>query len=80
MLGIPEDAVSIRQARKALHQLGYLSSIESYMSVYGSEEDRIDWQYATEIKRNHPLVEQMRTMLNLTNEDIDNLFILAHSL
>lgn len=70
-------SVSIRQARKALHQLNYLSSIESYMSVYGSEEDKIDWQYATEIKRNHPLVEQMRSMLNLTNKDIDNLFILA---
>lgn len=80
MLGIPEDVVSIRQARKALHQLGYLNSVESFMTVYASDDDRIDWQYATEVRRHHPLVDQLRVMLNLTEEDINNLFLLAHSL
>ena len=74
------SVVSIRQARKALYQLGYLTAIESFMTVYASEEERIDWMYATEVRRDHPLVENMRLMLNLTKENIDNLFELAITL
>lgn len=79
-LYIPDESVTIRQARKALHQLGHLDSIEAYMSVYASEDEKIDWEWATEVKRNHPLVESMRLILNLTKEDIDSLFTLAATL
>lgn len=74
------SVVTMRQARKALHQLGHLASIESYMSVNASEEEKIDWEFAMEVQRGYPLVDRMRVLLNLTEQDIDDLFTLAHSL
>jgi hypothetical protein len=35
------------------------------------------WQYATEIRRDHPLLTQLATALSLTSDDIDSAFRLA---
>lgn len=71
--------VSIRQARKALHQKGLLQWVENSIS-YMSEEDKIDWEYTTELHRHYPLVQSIKTLLQLTEEQLDELFTLASTL
>lgn len=79
ILYIPDENVTIRQARKALHIMGYLNQIEQYMND-AAPEIKIEWEYSTSVKKNHPLVKQMQSLLNLTNQDIDSLFLLAATL
>jgi hypothetical protein len=75
---IPE-IVSMRQARLALLHSGLLSTVSEAIAS-GSEADQIEWEYATEVYRNQPLVQNMKAGLGLTDPDLDNLFTLAASL
>lgn len=71
--------VSMRQARLALLQAGYLGAINSAMTV-APEADRITWEYATEVSRSSALVGAMAAMLGLSDADLDNLFTVASTL
>ena len=71
--------VSMRQARLALLQSGLLSTVSAAIAA-GGESDQIEWEYATEVNRNQPLVQNMKSGLNLSDADLDNLFTLAASL
>jgi hypothetical protein len=71
--------VSMRQARLALLQSGLLSTVSAAIAA-GGEADQIEWEYATEVNRNQPLVQNMKAGLNLSDADLDNLFTLAASL
>lgn len=75
----PIQVVSMRQARRALYQLGYLTQVEDFIKL-APNEFKIDWEYAIEVRRENDLVEYMRQVLQLTHEQIDDLFTLAHSL
>ena len=70
---------SMRQARLALLQSGLLATVDAAIAQ-GSEADKITWEYATEVNRNQPLVQNMKAGLNLSDDDLDNLFTLAASL
>lgn len=76
---IPQE-VSMRQAKLALLQFGILQQVNTAISsmpgVQG-EAARIEWEYATAVKRNAPLVTQIAAAFGLTDEQLDNLFILA---
>jgi hypothetical protein len=76
---VAPSVVSMRQARLALLQSGLLSTVSAAI-VAGGEADQIEWEYATEVNRNQPLVQNMKAGLGLTEKDLDNLFILAASL
>lgn len=71
--------VPMRQARLALLQSNLLSTVNAAIAA-GSEADQITWEYATEVDRNSPLVANMALALNLTEQDLDNLFTLAATL
>ena len=71
--------VSMRQARLALLQAGLLATVDAAVAA-GGEADKITWEYATEVNRNSPLVTNMAAALNLTSQQLDNLFTLAASL
>lgn len=71
--------VSMRQARLALLQGGYLATVNAAIAQ-GGQADQITWEYATEVDRSDPLVANMALALNLTETDLDNLFTLAASL
>ena len=71
--------VSMRQARLALLQSGLLSTVSAAIAA-GGEADQIEWEYATEVNRNQPLVQNMKAGLGLSDADLDNLFTLAASL
>ena len=69
--------VTMRQARLALLSANLLDTVDSLLT---SSESKINWEYATEVYRNSTLVSEMQTALNLTDEQIDNLFIEASKL
>ena len=71
--------VSMRQARLALLQAGLLSTVNAAIGA-GGDADKIEWEYAADVDRNSPLVQNMKAGLSLSDADLDNLFILASSL
>jgi hypothetical protein len=83
--GIPEPAdplptlirqIDKRRLKKALNQLGVLTTIETLISQLDVEA-QIDWDDADIISENYPLVVALATNLGL---DTDAIFTLANSL
>lgn len=75
--------VSMGQARLALHRSGYLETVNAAIaSMPGpeGEEARIEWEFRQSVERTSPLVQQLGTVLELTESQLDELFILAASL
>ena len=72
---VPVRSIDARRLRLALEQLGILDSIESAIRLL-DKPAQINWQSATYIKEDHPLVEQLSTEFNL---DINAIFELANS-
>lgn len=71
------QAVSMRQARRILFQYDMLSQIDIYISSLPSPDKelaQIDWQFATEVKKNASLVKQIASVMNITPDTIDKLF------
>ena len=72
-------SVSMRQARLALLQKGLLDDVEGAILTAGPAA-KIEWEYGTEVKRTSGLIQQIATILGITNKEIDDLFILAVTL
>lgn len=76
--------VTMRQARLALFDAGLLSLIDESIAlmpiVEQREKSKIEWEYATEVKRDSALVYGLAGVLGLTDEMLDNLFIEASKL
>lgn len=81
--------VTMRQGRLAMLNTPYsdgnlLDVIESMLdSIVDPAQKlaaRIDWEYAQEIRRDFPLVQQLTAQLGLTERQIDDLFVLAATL
>lgn len=72
---------SIRVALRRLHGItlqqldAIITQVISSMPDAGDREDaEILWQYAVQIERTHPLVGAIAMALNLTNEQVDDVF------
>lgn len=77
---VPESVTRF-QARAALYQAGYLQAIETLMQDQNTPMIyKLAWQDASEFKRNSPTVTAMASALNLTDNDVDNLFRLASTI
>lgn len=68
--------VSMRKAELQLLEDGLLDDIEALIETL-PRAAQIEWRRATEVDRNHPLVEVVRVQKGLTVEQIDELFIKA---
>ncbi len=77
-LVIPRS-VSPLQARKALRAAGLTDSVSAFLSIQ-TEEVQEAWEYCVEVLRNDAFIESARTALGLSEEEVDDLFILAASL
>lgn len=73
------SVVTMRQARLALLQLNLLGTVNTAIQT-GAEADKIAWEYATEVRRDDPLVVNMATALSLDEAALDGLFTLASTL
>lgn len=71
--------VTIRQARLALLAAGLLDDIDAAVHAAGRAA-QIEWEYATEVRRDHALIAAMAATNNLTDDEIDALFTAAASM
>lgn len=73
--------VSPRQIRLALLSLGLAESVvDTAINNLESpikEQAMIAWKYSTTFQRNVPIIETIGTLLNLTSEQLDQLWIAA---
>ena len=77
------NSVTMRQARLALHAAGLLAGVEAALDALPEPprtSARIEWDYSSEVYRNKPFVVMLGQALDLTDEQIDDLFITAATL
>lgn len=75
--------VSMRQARLALLGLKLLDPVETAIAAMAGTEGKaaqIEWEYATEVKRDSPLVSGLAQALQLDDEILDRLFAVGATL
>jgi len=75
--------VTMRQARLALLQQNLLSQVETAIAAMQDPEKSqvsIEWEYASTVERTSPWIGTMGTALGLTEEQLDDLFVLAATL
>jgi hypothetical protein len=75
---VPES-VSMRQARLALLGAGLLDTVNAGLATLG-QAAQIEWEYASEVRRDSPLVAGMGQMLNMDGAALDALFVQAATL
>jgi hypothetical protein len=77
------QVVTMRQARLALRQAGLLTTVNEQIAAMtgdAGDDARIEWDYSSEVLRHKGLVVAMAQALNLTEEQLDQLFITAATL
>lgn len=83
-ISIPSpQVVTMRQARLALLGAGLLDDVDAAINSLPSpqkEAARIEWEYATEVRRASGLVPMMGAALGLDDAALDALFIEAAAL
>lgn len=68
--------VSMRQARLALLSAGLLDDVQAAVE-FGDRATQISWEFAASVSRDDPLVQTLAKGLNLTSDQLDDLFIAA---
>lgn len=80
---VPDPAVpsriSMAQACLALLQTNLLDEVEAIVSAQGRVA-QIEWQRRQTVDRSHPLVQLVKTELQWTEQQLDDLFTLGASL
>ena len=83
-MDIPEvqipQVVTMRQARLALLQEGLLATIESAIQNGTDEAMKIEWEYATEVRRDWASLVTLTESLGMTSAELDSLFTIASTL
>lgn len=72
------QSITPRQARLKLLEVGLLDELEAVITT--NREWQIEWEYATEVKRDSPLIDAVGTKAGLTGEQIDQMFLEASKL
>lgn len=75
---VPE-VVSPRQIRQALTALGLRSAVETAVAA-GDQNLKDWWEFATAFERSHPRVAAMAQALDVSTEELDQIFIVAAGL
>ena len=79
-----QNVVTMRQARHALLNAGLLDAVDTAIAAIPDETERrqaqIDWEYATEVRKDWPWVQTLSTALGLSEEQLDQLFTEASGL
>lgn len=75
---IPQS-VTMRQACRALEGAGLLDDVEDIVATL-PRIYRIDWERASDVERDNPLVEMVREQQGMTDAQIDALFVRAATL
>lgn len=65
-------SITPRQARLKLLELGLLDSLEVIITT--NRAWQIEWEFATEVKRDSPLVDAVAAQAGMTDEQLDTMF------
>lgn len=72
------DKITLRQTKLILNQMGLLSGVESYINSIEDEKlkatAKIEWEYANDVERTNPLIATLQAGLNLSDEQVDDMF------
>ena len=71
-------SITMRQCRLYLLNQNLLDDVENIVSQ--NRAWQIEWEYANEILRTNQLITAMQSSLNLTNEQVDTMFLEASKL
>lgn len=71
-------SITPRQARLKLLEANLLDNLEAIITT--NRAWQIEWEYATEVKRDSPLLEAVAVQAGLTSEQIDQMFTEASKL
>lgn len=77
------SAATPRQIRLALLDAGLLDSVTAAFDDLSEPlrtKVQIEWEYATEIEKNSPLIQKLYPKLDLTEDQLDDLFVAAASI
>jgi hypothetical protein len=74
---IPQS-ITPRQARLKLLEADLLDNLEAVITT--NRAWQIEWEYATEVKRDSPLIDAVASEASLTSDQIDQMFIEASEL
>ena len=74
---IPQ-VITMRQARLQLLEVGLLDDVEALVAL--DRKSQIEWEYASEVYKESPLIESVKGALSLTDTQIDNMFVEASKL
>lgn len=68
------QVVTIRQAKLALLQAGLLDNVDAAVAQ-ADRATQIEWEYATEVKRNWPTLLTLAAAMGISSTSLDGLFI-----
>ncbi len=72
------DKITLRQTKLILNQMGLLSVVERYINSIEDEKlkatAKIEWEYANDVERSNPLIAALQAGLNLSDEQVDDMF------
>ena len=63
------------QAKMQLDKIGLLDDVEAM--VASNRQTQLYWEYALEIRRDHPTLQAMASALGLSDEQLDEMFMEA---
>lgn len=73
------SGVTPRQARMALTQVGLRAQVEQAVAA-ASQDVKDTWEFSVQVERDNPVLAALARQLNLTPEQVDDLFRLAATL
>jgi hypothetical protein len=77
--------VTMAQARKAMILSGVsIANVDAAIDGIADAQEKLlaqtDWEYSTTVRRDSDLVISLAPALNLTTEQVDAMFVLAHTI
>lgn len=72
------NSITMRQARLYLLNIDLLDAVEEIITQ--NRKWQIEWEYAIEVKRDSFIVEAIQNSFNLTDEQIDSMFVEANKI
>ncbi|QKF72795.1 hypothetical protein AFAEC_0604 [Aliarcobacter faecis] len=78
LLLIVPNSITMRQARLYLLNIDLLDAVEEIIAQ--NRKWQIEWEYAIEVKRDSFIVEAIQNSFNLTDEQIDSMFVEANKI
>lgn len=67
------SVISMRQARLQLNAMNLLNAVNAQISTM-PQSAQIEWDWASEVRRDNPLVAQLQSGLAMTDDDMNQFF------